>query len=281
MLILEDLNLKENPVYSVKLPPTLNVPLLISVPHCGTRLTPDYPDCVAHPDILNVPDTDWYVHVLYDFAPSMGIPLIHANYSRYIIDLNRPLPGEPSLYENTDRVTELVSMKTFDKKNIYKENRQPNDLDIQERIETYYHPYYDAIDKILDALRSKFKTVMLYDGHSIKGHVSSIQEEPFLDYLPGNRSGKTCPDIFMETIQSVVKQHNRTCATNFPFQGGNITRHFYSKSKGIITFQLEISQRIYMNEETLEKPEERWSETKMILKEVIEQFTAILHQLNQ
>ena len=45
-----------------------SVPLLVSMPHIGimipAELQPDY-----RPEALQVEDTDWHLHTLYDFLP--------------------------------------------------------------------------------------------------------------------------------------------------------------------------------------------------------------------
>lgn len=53
-------------------------PLLISIPHSGTEL----PEPLAHRLTVvgrGVPDTDWHVHQLYDFARGLGASIIKAN----------------------------------------------------------------------------------------------------------------------------------------------------------------------------------------------------------
>ena len=65
-----------------------STPLLISVPHSGTEL----PEAIAHRLTVTgrgVPDTDWHVHLLYDFALGLGASINKANYSRYDVDLKR------------------------------------------------------------------------------------------------------------------------------------------------------------------------------------------------
>ena len=71
-------------------------PLFISLPHNGTRV----PDDIAArltPEARRVPDTDWHVAELYDFARSLGASIIVPAYSRYVVDLNRP-EDDVSLY---------------------------------------------------------------------------------------------------------------------------------------------------------------------------------------
>ena len=267
--------------YQVIMPSQLTVPMLISAPHCGTKVTDEFKQSVADEHILTLPDTDWYVHELYDFATELNIPMISAVYSRYIVDLNRQLPGEQNLYANTSRVTGLVPLRTFAGNPIYKRGCEPSIAEIEERIERYHRPYYAKVSEILATLQQKFPIVMLYDGHSIKGQVKTIQEEPFLDYMPANRSGLTCPNAFIETASQIIQDNGATCIANGPFQGGNITRSFHNSEKNILSFQMEISQRIYMNEQTDQKCEPNWSQTVKILREIIENFSAMLLNMNE
>ncbi|WP_163835965.1 N-formylglutamate amidohydrolase [Spartinivicinus ruber] len=271
----------ENQPYTLLKPGELKLPILISVPHCGTLLTKDFTESVADTDILNLPDTDWFVNELYDFAIPLGIPLIHAVYSRYVIDLNRQLPGEKSLYTKKSRVTELVPLYSFDGRPIYKEGMEPSESEISRRVEKYYHPYYQKISQVLTALRQQFPLVMLYDGHSIKGQVKSIQSAPFADYMPANRQGVTCPNEFIQCAEDIIRSHHCTYSSNGPFQGGNITRHFCNHQSGIISFQMEISQRLYMDETTGEKIPLVWKKTTKVLQEIVENFTEILLAMNK
>ena len=267
--------------FQLFLPEQLTVPMLISAPHCGTTLTDEFRQNAASDDILKVPDTDWYVHELYDFARELNIPLINAVYSRYIVDLNRQLPGEANLYSNTSRTTGLVPLTTFSQKPIYKDGCEPDAAEIERRVELYHKPYYREVSRVLGLLQEKFPIVMLYDGHSIIGQVEAIQPEPFLDYMPANRSGLTCPDAFIDKAKSIIEKHGASCIANGPFQGGNITRSFHNAEQNILSFQMEISQRIYMDEQTGEKIEPNWSQTRKVLREIIESFSAMLLQMNE
>ncbi len=64
------------------------LPLLVSMPHVGTRL----PQALARrltPAALTLADTDWHLPRLYDFLQGIGANLLVAVNSRYLIDLNR------------------------------------------------------------------------------------------------------------------------------------------------------------------------------------------------
>ena len=70
------------------------VPLLISMPHAGLRLTPAV-EAGLIPEAQSLPDTDWHIPTLYDFAEALGASTLSAEYSRFVIDLNRPSDDKP------------------------------------------------------------------------------------------------------------------------------------------------------------------------------------------
>jgi hypothetical protein len=91
-------------------------PLLISMPHVGTHVPPAlaarFTDEARH-----VPDTDWHLEQLYDFADALGASVLVATHSRYVVDLNRP-PDGASLYPGQS-VTGLCPVDTFDDTPVY------------------------------------------------------------------------------------------------------------------------------------------------------------------
>ena len=71
---------------------------------------------------LQLPDTDWFVGRLYDWVVARGAALLVANYSRYVIDLNRP-PDNAALYSGPG--TGLLPEQSFAGGPLYKEGSVP------------------------------------------------------------------------------------------------------------------------------------------------------------
>src|ERR1051325_1323728 len=95
------------------------LPVVVSVPHCGTEIPADIA-ATMRPDVARkTEDTDWFVHELYDFAPRLGITWVHARYSRYVVDLNRD-PDGGKLYKDGRKETSLVPVRTFAMNPIYR-----------------------------------------------------------------------------------------------------------------------------------------------------------------
>lgn len=233
--------------FFVREPGTAAKPLLVSVPHCGVEFPEDLkaqflPEVLHHPE-----DTDWFVDRLYGFAPAMGITLVHARFSRYVIDLNRD-PENRSLYR-TRRETALVPKKTFAGGSLYR-GEPPEQAEIERRKERFYWPYYQEIQKRLDLLKREHGQVIFFDAHSIRHQVLSIQPEPFADLILGSRDGTSADVRLIQAGIEVLSHSPFSHKHNEPFKGGQLTRYFGKPSEGVHALQLEMVQNLYMEEET-------------------------------
>ena len=234
--------------YEIIEPPGDRQPILVSVPHCGTEFPPELRGAFRDEIVHKPPDTDWFVDRLYDFAPPLGITLIRARYSRYVIDLNRD-PGGSALYPQGRPITPLCPAQTFDGAPLYAQ-APPDDAEIARRVERYHRPYYDAVAARLDALAMAHGEVLLFDAHSIRGQVPAIQPDPFPDLILGDRDGASAdPALVRAAVEALGESTGFSFAHDAPFKGGHITRHFGEPDRAVHALQLEMSQRIYMDED--------------------------------
>ena len=105
-------------LFEYKEPQQISAPILISVPHAGTFIPEDILLKMNKESIADLDDTDWFVDQLYEFALEMGIPMLKANYSRLVVDLNRSAENTP-LYSDGRLITGLVPETTFKGDQIY------------------------------------------------------------------------------------------------------------------------------------------------------------------
>src|ERR1044071_385902 len=131
-------------------------PILISVPHCGTEFPDEIKD-QYDPKLIQAPDdTDWFVDQLYDFAPAMGMTMISAVYSRWVIDLNRDPESKP-LYTDGRIITGLCPVTDFLGKSLYNDKRtEVEKAEVERRLNAYYWPYHQKVENLLDELKLKF-----------------------------------------------------------------------------------------------------------------------------
>lgn len=249
---------------------TEKVPIILSSPHSGVEF-PDELKAHFRPELMAQPDdTDWFVHRLYEFAPELGITMIHAKYSRWVIDLNRDPHSKP-LYNDGRIITELVPKTDFFGNEIYVDKKHvPDREEIERRTENYYKPYYRKIESLLQERLDEFGRVLLWDAHSIRRFVPTIQGEPFPDLILGDNEGKAASGEIIETALSNLRKGKYGVNHNSPFKGGNITRSFGKPENRVYALQLEMAKPNYMNDDELTFNEERANEMRNLLRPVFE-----------
>ena len=230
-------------LFEYRPPEIWRFPVLISVPHAGQWI-PSEIRATIHPRYIDpTQDCDFFVDHLYHFTSELGVGLIKANYSRYVVDLNRDLKP---LYNDGRVITSMVPETTFLNEPLYEVPL--NEDEKMRRIECYYQPYHDELARLLDEIKQRFGVACLLDAHSIKRNVPSINSTTFPDLILGTNNSTTCPlnieQVAIDTLSSTSYQ----LAVNTPFRGGAITRNFAQVSEHIYTLQLEMSQDLYMNE---------------------------------
>ncbi|MFD2263830.1 N-formylglutamate deformylase [Lacibacterium aquatile] len=221
------------------------LPLVLSFPHTGTGIPDEVLPGIKDKE-LALRDTDWWVEQLYGFAAGMGATMVRSGISRTVIDLNRD-PSGASLYPG-QATTGLCPIETFDGLPLYKPGQEPDEIEIERRLKTYYQPYHDALAAEIERLRKKFGKVVLYDCHSIRSVVPRLFEGELPVFNIGTNSGASCDPALTAVVENAcdASRFNRT--TNGRFKGGWITRHYGQPATGVHAVQMELSHRGYMDE---------------------------------
>jgi N-formylglutamate deformylase len=243
------------------------LPLLVSVPHDGRQLSSDMQGAMSEVG-SSLPDTDWHVTKLYEFVRNFGASMLTANYSRYVVDLNRPA-DDTALYEG-QVATGLCPLKTFDGEDIYAGDVT---IDTEHRINTYWRPYHEKIDATLAELRATHGYALLWDAHSITSRVPSLfdGELPLLNI--GTWDGRSCGQAIADAVVQAATSSPYDAVLNARFKGGFITRHYGRPDKNVHAIQLEIAQRAYMDEITTGYDSEKASQLRDSLKGMLDAFT--------
>lgn len=259
--------------YFVREPEGAAVPLLVSIPHCGTEVPEDLRGRLASDAVRALPDTDWHLEKLYLFAARLGAKTIHARYSRYVVDLNRAPDSRP-LYPGRFE-TSLVPVRTFHGEPLYRDGEAPDEAEVKARREAYWLPYHRRLREELEALRARFGYALLFDAHSIQSEVPTLFEGRLPDLVLGTADGASAAPALVKAVEAVHESSGLGHATNHPFKGGYITRTYGLPAERIHALQLEMAKALYMNE----GPPFEWNETKAerlepVLEETLKAFLA-------
>ncbi len=244
------------------------VPLLISLPHDGSTI----PDGIAARMTERAriaPDTDWHVARLYAFAREVGASMLIPAYSRYVVDLNRS-PSDVSLYPGQN-TTGLCPIVQFNGEPVYRDDLQPTPEEIVARVGTYWFPYHDALVEELQRLRMQHGRVVLWEGHSIRGECPFLFDGCLPDFNLGTASGASCTPALQARLETILAaQRGHDFVVNGRFKGGYITRNYGDPANGIDAVQLEISQRIYMDEQSFVYDDEKATCTQRVIRQLLQ-----------
>ena len=244
------------------------LPLLISVPHDGRDLPPKIRERMTAAGQA-IPDTDWDVARLYDFARSMGASMVIAKNSRYVVDLNRSA-SDDVLYRG-QVVTGLCPEQTFNGEAIYREGVVSKG-EKRGRVETYWRPYHDKLKQTLDEIREQHGYALLWDAHSIPSRVPRLFDGELPELSIGSNNSASCDVSIESAVAEVAAASRYTSVLNGRFKGGYITRHYGRPEQGVHALQLEIAQRAYRNEEEGSFDETKAQQLVDVLRQMLQTF---------
>ena len=137
---------------------------------------------------------------------------------------------------------------------VYRDGQAPDDAEIAARVATYWAPYHAALQEELQRIRTAHGRVVLWEGHTIRGSdLAFLFEGRLPDLNLGTSSGASCSPALQARLEGVLAaQREFDWVANGRFKGGYITRHYAAPADGIDAVQLEMSQRLYMDEDTFE-----------------------------
>lgn len=248
-----------------------NSPLIISSPHAGTYV-PDEIKALFTEEAQSLPDTDWHVDRLYDdFASAEDVTFIRANYSRYVIDLNRP-PDDTPLYPGQVKVP-LCPDKTFDGVEIYREGCAPDAAEIEQRLKLYWRPYHAEIERQIERALSVHGIAILYDAHSIRQSVPRLFDGILPDLNIGTAGGKSCAPEMAEKVMAAAEASRYSAVLNGRFIGGYITRAHGAPERNVHALQMELAQVNYMDERSFDYDAEKAADLKAALEQILHAVT--------
>ncbi|WP_245707090.1 N-formylglutamate amidohydrolase [Epilithonimonas hungarica] len=255
-------------IFKIIEPTVTKVPVVISIPHAGTFIPEDIKSKMDPEISSQLDDTDWFIDKLYSFATELGITIITANYSRWVVDLNRD-PENHALYSDGRVITDVVTITDFNGNKIYNDDHTPNQQEVSRRVELYHKPYHKKLNEFLQKTKAEFGKVLLFDAHSIRKSVPGIRPEDFPDLILGdNDETSASPELIKTTIDS-LQNKGYGFSHNHPFKGGYITRSFGNPKENIHALQLEMCKTNYMDSSETIYDEANARRIQLVLKETL------------
>ncbi|MGA7966045.1 MAG: N-formylglutamate amidohydrolase [Gammaproteobacteria bacterium] len=227
--------------FVIREPEAPALPVVVSIPHAGTWLPPGYAERLASDAMRALPMTDWHVPLLFDFLPALGVTVIAATVSRFVIDLNRPPAGEvlyPGRFE-----TGLVPLESFDGDPVFV--APPTDDEIAAARRDIYDPYHSARRELLQ-LRSEKGRVIQLDLHSVTPAANRVSGPLTHEIMLGDRDGASCALWLTGEAEAAYVQKGFSVARNNPYKGGWITASGGAQ-EGVEALQIEMSWAAYMD----------------------------------
>jgi len=257
-----------NRVYALTRPSLMDslLPIVIDSPHSGTTYPPN--SGIVAPEQALKTTWDAFIEELWDAAPSLGVPLLAAQFPRAYIDPNRapndiddslldepwPTPLSPS--PACRRGMGLIRLNALPDVPMYA--GRLSSREIRHRLDQYYLPYHGVLKARLDAAYARFGKVWHIDCHSMKsvGNAMNVDDGAARpDIVVSDRNGSSAAPEFTEWVAARFVSKGYRVQVSTPYQGGYIIANYGAPEHGRHSVQVEINRRVYMDEQAFEKTE--------------------------
>lgn len=259
--------------------------VVFASPHSGR----DYPWSFLRKTILDEhfirTSEDAYVDRLFECAPQFGASFLKAGAPRAYVDLNRNADElDPALIEgvyrrgNNPRIASglgVIPRVVAAGRAIYR--GKISHIEAQNRINQYWYPYHNMLQKLLDAARHRHGQAVLVDCHSMPheamdGIAKGGMRRP--DIVLGDRFGASATGEVVDRLEEAFTAAGFVVTRNTPFAGAYITQAYGRPSKGQHAVQVEIDRSIYMNEKLI-RPNGNFEAVQAALREVVKEVVQI------
>lgn len=250
------------PPFLVVAPVLQSVPFVFCSPHSG-RIYPRHFLKQTRLDPLTLRKSeDSFVDELFQCVAALGAPLIAARFPRAYLDVNRePYELDPEMFSeplpdfaNSQSVRVVGGLGTIarivaDGEEIYGQ-RIPL-AGAMERIERLYHPFHDALQRLIDSTRLRFGCAVLIDCHSMPSSAMAGTSAARPDFVLGDRFGASCDPRLTRLVKEVIASLGYDVQLNRPYAGGFITEHYGRPRRGVQALQIEINRGLYLDETSM------------------------------
>lgn len=264
---MSSLNFFENQVpFTISEPPEQLAPFVLNSPHSGRFYPQDFLQSSRLSAHAIRSSEDCYVDRLFDPSVALGMPLLHANFPRAYLDVNRePYELDQAMfsdqlpsYANTRSIRVSSGLGTVARivaegAEIY--SRKLLAHEAIERIDGLYKPYHAGLRNLLAKTHVRFGFAVLLDCHSMPSTNSVQAGDVRPDFVLGDRFGSSCAPALTHNARNILRDMGYNVELNKPYAGGFITEHYGRPDNGLHAMQIEINRGLYMNEANMNPTE--------------------------
>jgi N-formylglutamate amidohydrolase len=254
-------------VIELRQPPSCTVPLVLASPHSGADYPADFLAASRLDPLTLRRSEDSFVDKIFAAAPALGAPLLAARFPRAYLDANRE-PWELDQTMFSDTLPNFVNIRSprvrmglgtiarvvASGEEIYA--RKLRFAEAKQRIETLYHPYHQALRRLVLDTETVFGGYLLLDCHSMPSAASEAGGQDGPDIVLGDCHGSACAPHIVAAARSFLTRRNFAVALNAPYAGGFTTGHYGHPRRGRHALQIEINRGLYMDERTYRRTPE-------------------------
>jgi N-formylglutamate amidohydrolase len=252
-----------NGIYTL-IRPNGTLPLVFDSPHSGVAYPEDFDYACDFAALEKAEDK--YVDELFMAAPEHGATLLLADFPRSYIDANRCHRDiDVDLLEDewTDEINTtprshagIGLIRRLVRPGMPLYSRQLKVSEIKHRIEKYYIPYHEALERVIEDAHYNYGQVWHVNCHSMPSQDGqSFRTMPLkaADFVLGDRDGTTCDIAFTHAVRDFLKGLGYRVAINDPYKGVELVRRYSNPATGRHSLQIEIARNLYMDENTYKK----------------------------
>lgn len=245
-------------IYEVQCPTAERRPLILASPHSGAHYPSNFIAASRLDPLTLRRSEDSFVDELFAAAPSLGAPLLSARFPRAYLDVNREayeldpamfadaLPG----FVNTGSARVRMGLGTIARIVANGEEIYTGKLrfaDARRRIDGLYHPYHQALRRLVEETEALFGGCLLVDCHSMPSAAGAVCNG-MADIVLGDCHGTACSPRILEAARRFFAVRGFAVAINTPYAGGFTTEHYGDPQHRRHALQIEINRALYMDE---------------------------------
>jgi len=231
--------------------------IVLTSPHSGRCYDPEFLTASRLDAQAIRRSEDSFVNELFAAAPSLGLPLLAANFPRAFCDVNREAwELDPGMftealpdYVNTRSPRVAAGLGTIARivgtgEPIYA--GKLSFAEAQARIARCWEPFHAALATLIAGTIASFGTCLVLDCHSMPSLPGRHGPRP--DVILGDGHGTTCAPELTDRVHETLAAVGLFVQRNEPYAGGYITRHYGRPRDCVHVIQIELARALYMNE---------------------------------